>query len=273
VTDNYREITDQLSVAKQGKMTINEFAIHVSSLANRLELGSDEDTERMAGEAFLRGANDLNCVGMVKFAYGITYPKGIPLEVALSNYKRAIGDSAKNSTAPQIQVKTVENSLGTTPGREASPNRPGTPKNDHSGRSRSRERSYRDRKPGFGRSPSPNRQNDHTAYRDLQNEMNHLKEKMSLLMSSTKNDAKRAESPSRNFFKTKNCYKCGKPGHFAQNCKDGETKPNTCLACKQDHKTEKCPKLHQIRALQAEVDMDAINNELETSEVQESENC
>jgi len=272
VTDNYREITDQLSVAKQGKMTVNEFAIHVSSLANRLELGSDEDTERMAGEAFLRGANDINCVGMVKFAYGITYPKGIPLEVALSNYKRAIGDSASNSTDPQVQVKTVENSPGTNPGREASPNRQGSSQNDYPGRSRSRDRKW-DRKSGFGRSPSPNRQNDHMAYKELQKEMNHLKDKMALLMSSTKNDAKKSESPTRNFFKPKTCYKCGKPGHFAQNCKDGETKPNTCLACKQDHKTEKCPKLQQIRALQAEVDMEAINIEVEASEGQESENC
>lgn len=272
VTDNYRELNDKLTAAKQGKMSVNEFAIYVSSLANRLGLNSDEATERLAGEAFLRGINNQKYVGLVKFAYGRMYPQGIPLEIALAEYKRAVGDDATEGTTPEISVKAVTSeNAGNRSGRDGSAGRQNS-RNDS--RSRGRDR-FGNR--NHSRSPTPNRKNDHMAFRDLRKDIDQLSEKVAMFMSTSQKDAKRQNSPGRKGYKSNECFKCGEVGHYAHECKNGETKPNTCLACKKHgHKTENCPSLatvRQIKALYATLDLDDLEaGETGKAESQQSEN-
>lgn len=117
--DEYR---DELSQSKQGNLSPTQYAFHVATLANKckfdqiLKVKENPDKlgeymskcdyiDTIAGEAFLRGASNQFCVKQIRAYYGKDYPDGIPLPVAMEEYKIALvifkNHSAYKPTTPK----------------------------------------------------------------------------------------------------------------------------------------------------------------------------
>ena len=115
----------ELTESKQGNLSATQYAFHVATLANKckfdLRLKVKENPDKLgeymrrcdhidtdAGEVFLRGASDQFCVNMIRAKNGKDYPDGIPLPVAMEEYKIALAIFKNQST---YEPTTYENDL------------------------------------------------------------------------------------------------------------------------------------------------------------------
>ena len=113
-TTYVQECKEKLYHAKQGRLSIQKFALHVSTLANKAlydESGPGRaDIE--AGEAFIYGVNNQEVAHYVRFFEGREYPQGrLPLNIAVSSYKRMLHDSLKSSASEEHEPAIAQEKL------------------------------------------------------------------------------------------------------------------------------------------------------------------
>jgi len=119
-TKSVRECTEKLRHAKQGRSSIQKFALNVSTLANKALFDEDNPGKAAieAGEAFIRGVNNKKCADWVKFLEDPEYPRGLPLKVAVNNYQRILYDSGdmypQTSNAPVVDIQKVQGEISPT---------------------------------------------------------------------------------------------------------------------------------------------------------------
>ena len=255
-----RQYKTYLTNASQGDLSINAFAAQVSGWAHQAGYNDLETIEAEAGEAFLAGANDKRTASMVRCLAGQQYPDGIPLNIALTMFKQCASDLAvpdKGKSPLDKLAEGIVKSLSAGRDYQKRPyhatNQTDVDKyNQHAKSSSPKETS---------KSGSSNSQLE-----QLILEFQALKETVSQL-STKKSDNYRPRSPSPK--RNNGCFKCGKLGHYAAECKDGATKPNTCEGCKGSHLLADCPRVRNVvQTIQAGGATDASIT-LETEDSQE----
>ena len=106
-----QECKDKLYHAKQGRLSIQKFALHVSTLANKalFDKHSPGSADIEAGDAFIYGVNNQKAAHYARFFEGGDYPNGrLPLNVAVSSYQRALQCIARKEKEPIIAEETLD---------------------------------------------------------------------------------------------------------------------------------------------------------------------